>query len=368
MGKAVLALPSGKRVGEEFVISESMLPGDSPAAIFGRVATRLAAHRAEVLSVLVYGSMDTHAASEAAMREAWGEPQWPLTWVEGASCTGGPLAGVQVFAVTGREVTRVRLGRRVVASVYEDGEARHCLLGGFGPSTTLLQPPAQVQQTLANLEAALELAGFGLSDVIRTWFYNDTILDWYDDFNRVRSALYQTVRFRTGSLPASTAVSGRNPAGAALAVAARGMQPLNGEVVAREVGSPLQCPAPAYGSSFSRAMELEVGGMRQLLVSGTASIHPGGETAWVANPARQVAMTMKVVTAILQSRGMAWGDVTRAITYFKEPEYLTHFEAWCAAHDGMQLPVLAVHCDICRDDLLFEIELDAAVSRAADAN
>jgi len=27
-----------------------------------------------------------------------------------------------------------------------------------------------------------------------------------------------------------------------------------------------------------------------------------------------------------------------------------------------------VHCDICRDDLLFEIELDAAVSRAADAN
>lgn len=366
MGKAVLALPTGKRVGEEFVISEAMLPGDTAASVFARVAQRLGAHHAEVLSVLVYGSMDTRAASEAALREVWGEAEWPLTWVEGASCTGQPLAGVQVFAVAGRDITRVRLGRRVVASVYEDGEARHCLLGGFGPSTTLLQPAAQVQQTLANLEAALELAGFGLSDVIRTWFYNDAILDWYNDFNRVRSALYKAVRFRTGSLPASTAVSGRNPMGAALAVAARAMQPLNGDAGAREVGSPLQCPAPAYGSSFSRAMELEVGGMRQLLISGTASIHPGGETAWVDNPARQVAMTMKVVTAILQSRGMNWSDVTRAIAYCKQPEYRVHFESWCAEH-GLELPVFAVHCDICRDDLLFEIELDAAVERLAEA-
>mgnify|MGYP001627459057 CR=1 FL=1 len=265
-----------------------------------------------------------------------------------------------MFAVTGAAVSRIRLGGRVVASVYEDGSARHCLLGGFGPSSTLLQPAAQTQQTLANLEAALEVAGFGLGDVIRTWFYNDAILDWYADFNRVRSALYRTIRFRTGSLPASTAVSGRNAAGAALMVAARALQPLSPDAEAHEVGSPPQCPAPAYGSSFSRAMELKVGTTRQLLISGTASIHPGGETAWVGNPARQVAMTMKVITAILHSRSMDWRDVTRAIAYCKHPAYRRHFDAWCAAH-GLELPVIAVHCDICRDDLLFELELDAAV-------
>jgi enamine deaminase RidA (YjgF/YER057c/UK114 family) len=287
-----------------------------------------------------------------------------VTWVEGASCDGLPLAGVQAFAISRREVTRVRLGGRVVASVYEDGGARHCLLGGLGPNATALRAPAQVQQMFGNLEAALDLAGFELGDVVRTWFYNDDILAWYGDFNRVRSAYYAGVKFRTGSLPASTGVSGRNPAGAALAVAAWAMRPLDGAARAFEVGSPLQCPAPAYGSSFSRAMEIDSGGWRRLLISGTASIHPGGETAWVGNARKQVDLSMEVIGAILKSRGMTFRDVTRATGYFEHPLFKPYFDAWLAQHGLGGLPVVPVHCDICRADLLFELELDACVPSA----
>ena len=48
------------------------------------------------------------------------------------------LKGVPVFAVSGRQVTRVRLGNRIVGSVYEDADARHCLLGGLGPTARTL--------------------------------------------------------------------------------------------------------------------------------------------------------------------------------------------------------------------------------------
>src|ERR1019366_1387059 len=133
----------------------------------------------------------------------------------------------------------------------------------------------QVQQMFGNLEWALDQAGFELADVVRTWFYNDDILAWYGDFNRVRSAHYAGVKWRTGSLPASTGIGARNIDGAALVVAAWAMRPLDGAARAREVGSPLQCPAPAYGSAFCRAMELDSGGCRRLFVSGTASIYPG---------------------------------------------------------------------------------------------
>ncbi|MBI4625372.1 MAG: translation initiation inhibitor [Verrucomicrobia bacterium] len=348
----------------EFAVTERMRADEPVVEVFQRLADRLALRKAELLSLMVYGRLAAYEEIDRAMHEALGETDWPVTFIEGASCDDLPLAGVQAFAISGRSVSRIRLGNRIVASVYEDGGARHCLLGGLGPTAVLLRPPAQVQQMFGNLESALDLAGFELADVMRTWFFNDGILAWYDEFNRVRSAHYANVRFRTGSLPASTGIAGHNPAGAALAVAAWAVQSWDGNSCARESGSPLQCPAPAYASSFSRAMEIDSGGWRRLLVSGTASIHPDGKTAWIGNAQRQVDLTMKVVGAILQSRRMNFGDVTRATAYFENPLYKPFFDAWCAGHGVQGMPVVSVHCDICRRDLLFEIELDACVASA----
>jgi enamine deaminase RidA (YjgF/YER057c/UK114 family) len=339
-----------------------MTPGEPATAVFARLATAIAARKAELLSLMIYGRVAAREEIDRAMRATLGETRWPVTWMEGASCDETPIAGVQAFAVSGRPVTRVRLGDRIVGSVYEDGGARHCLLGGLGPTALALGAPAQVQQMFGNLEWALDQAGFELSDVVRTWFFNDDILAWYGDFNRVRSAHYANVKWRTGSLPASTGIGARNLDGAALTAAAWAMRPLDGTARAWEVGSPLQCPAPAYGSAFSRAMEIDSGGWRRLLISGTAGIYPDGQTAWVGNARKQVDLTMEVVGAILQSRGMTFHDVTRATAYFREPLFKSHFDAWLAKRELCQMPVVLTQSVICRDDLLFEIELDAAAT------
>jgi hypothetical protein len=76
---------------------------------------------------------------------------------------------------------------------------------------------------------------------------------------------------------------------------------------------------------------------------------------------------MEVVGAILQSRGMNFSDIKRAIAYFQHPLFKPYFDSWCASRDLRRLPFIAVNCDICRDDLLFEIEVDAMVSTARDA-
>jgi len=350
------------RVAREIVLSERQRAGEPVRAAFQRLGAALAAGDAVLLSLMVYGALSARREIEAAMSAELGAVEWPVTWIEGLGGDAQPLAGLQAFALSGRPVSRIRVGHRVVASVFEDGSARHCLLGGLGPTASGLTPGAQVQQTFATLEWALGRAGFALGDVVRTWFYNDAILAWYDDFNRVRSAHYAPVAWRTGSLRASTGIGARNAGGAALVVAAWAMQPLDGKAYAREVGSPLQCPAPKYGSSFSRAMEVASGGVRRLFISGTASIHPDGRTAWVGDIEKQVALTMEVIAAILQSRGMDYRDVTRATAYFKAPEFMPAFEAWCAARELTGMPVVPLHADVCRDALLFEIELDAVVA------
>jgi enamine deaminase RidA (YjgF/YER057c/UK114 family) len=114
--------------------------------------------------------------------------------------------------------------------------------------------------------------------------------------------------------------------------------------------------------AFSRAMETVSVGRIRMLVSGTASIEPGGKTVWLGDTASQIDLSMKVVEAILASRQMAFGDVTRATAYFKHAGDVALFETWCAARGLDRLPVVPLHCDICRDDLLFEIELDACVA------
>ena len=352
-------LPAAPRTIRPFTVTDRQWPGEPVGHAFRRLAAELDARGATLLSLMIYASVEAHDEIARAVQLALGRTEWPITWVDSRNSGRTPLAGFQAWAVTGARVTRVALGQRVVGSVFEDGAARHCLIGGVGPTSLALSPAAQVQQTLGNLEWALGRADFTLRDVVRTWFYNDDILSWYGDFNRVRSALYAPVAFRTGSLPASTGIGARNADGAALTVAAWAMQPVDAGASAREIGSPLQCPAPAYGSSFSRAMELVTGDLRRVFVSGTASIWPDGRTAWVGDVPRQIALTMDVVTAILQSRGMDYRHVTRATAYFQNRAFMRHFDSWCEKHEVRRMPLIAFEADVCRDDLLFEIEVDA---------
>ena len=129
--------------------------------------------------------------------------------------------------------------------------------------------------------------------------------------------------------------------------------------VVREVASPMQCSALNYKSSFSRAVEVERADGRALYISGTASIEAGGKTAYVGDPQAQIELTMQVVAAILHSRQMDWSDTTRAIAYMKDLKDAPLFADWLHGKGLEALPVTWMHGDVCREDLLFEIELDA---------
>jgi enamine deaminase RidA (YjgF/YER057c/UK114 family) len=311
----------------------------------------------------VFGSVSASTAGMEAMRQLSGKLDWPVTWVEGAACDGGPIAGIHMLALTGNSVKRIVKDGRVVGSVIEDEEMRQCLLGGMGPGQIGSSQAEQTRETIQNMEEALAQAGFSFGDVVRTWFYLDNLLSWYGEFNQARTHAYSQIQFRTGSLPASTGIAGRNPKGTALTAAVWAVQPLNPSVHVEEVASPLQCPAPAYGSSFSRAMEISFAGGRRLSVSGTASIAPDGKTLWKGDVHKQVDQTMKVVESILHSRGFSLSNLTGATAYFKHPADIQAFKEWCAARDLSNLPVILANCDICRDDLLFELEADCVISK-----
>ena len=66
-----------------------------------------------------------------------------------------------------------------------------------------------------------------------------------------------------------------------------------------------------------------------------------------------------VVEAILCSRNMGWADVVRGVAYFKDGGDISAYDRYCKGKGIPSFPLAYDEGDICRDDLLFEIEVDA---------
>ncbi|MEI8233831.1 MAG: hypothetical protein WCH57_04005 [Verrucomicrobiota bacterium] len=250
-------------------------------------------------------------------------------------------------------------GGRAVGVRHESADATYCFLEEIVPADLRASGEAQTVSVFETIERILHAEGMTFGHLVRTWFYLDKILDWYDGFNRARTPFLQARGAFDGLLPASTGIGMPNRHGAAviggaLAIARKG-------ATVQEVPSPLQCSALDYRSAFSRAVEVARKGRRELYISGTASIEPGGKTAHVGDASAQIGLTMQVAEALLRSRGMDWNHCTRAVAYLKQPEYAPLFARHLAAHGLGTLPLTWMHADVCRDDLLFEIELDASL-------
>ncbi len=281
----------------------------------------------------------------------------PQLWLCGGA---GELPPVyQRLVVSGAAPRLITRNGCSVGVRYEDEHAEYCLLTGVLPHDPSASRTDQTTSVYEGIEDALRDAGMTFANVARTWLYLDKILEWYDPFNRARDAFFHARNVYAGLVPASTGIGSANLYGSAITACAIALRPKSGRVTIRAVDSPLQCPALHYRSSFSRAVEIGTPEYRTLMVSGTASIKPGGETAFVNDPEKQLALTMEVVEAILTSRGMGWGDAVRAVMYLKKASYLSLWQAWLKDRKLESMPVITVEADICRDDLLVEFEVDA---------
>ncbi|MHC5164336.1 MAG: RidA family protein [Planctomycetota bacterium] len=70
---------------------------------------------------------------------------------------------------------------------------------------------------------------------------------------------------------------------------------------------------------------------------------------------------MRVVRGILNDAAMDWSDVVSSLIYFKHRPDVELFDRYCSDR-GISFPHVRIHADVCRDDLLFEVELDAVKS------
>jgi enamine deaminase RidA (YjgF/YER057c/UK114 family) len=310
-------------------------------------------HNAAILSQFVFAGNQHN--SELISKDS----EWPVVWLQGDTCIDCSHDSMQAVALSGIIPQPVRYGRRTIGCVYEDDFACYCRLSGLLPADPAASRVAQAQSVFETAATILAQNGFRFTDTVRTWIYLDHLLEWYEDFNAVRTAFFNETGIFDHTVPASTGIGASNPFGAAITMDVFAVQPKNPQFTIQTIASPLQNPALDYKSSFSRAVELRSPTHRTLIISGTASIAPDGKTVHPNEPEKQIRLTMDIVKAILKSQGMNWIDLFRGIAYFKNMACLPIYQQLAAELNIPSFPLAVSHADICRHDLFFEIEVDA---------
>ena len=338
----------------EFYLTATPPPGageDAARACFDGIAAALAEHRAEVIAEKVYGTRKAAegilAARRAALVAQRRDPDTPVHYLDGAPVDGGEFGGVQVWAVANMARTDAVAtvpGGRLWQAPY--GRALH-LCGVRGTAGAPFGE--QAGGMFSNAAVAAARSGFRYAQTARTWIYLAQLLDDYAELNRVRSAFYRQCDF---AWPASTGIQAAAPG----ALCSMDVLLLDGIRTRRIDRTQRQGPASDYGSAFSRAMLLEQDGGATLHVSGTASIDGCGKSRHDGDPTAQYLETMLDVAAVLREADMGLPDIVQATLFCKNRDV---HAACVQAHDLLGLPlfpVVYVLADVCRPELLVELE------------
>ena len=339
----------------------SASPTEQAQGMFQGIAELLRSHGARILQERVIAAPDRRELLASARAEAYGklDDGVPPAWLAAPPGLLGPIAGAQAHAVVTAwpiDVLRVdgdARGRMVLADGFRYVAGSGLCADGAD------EAPLQALSMLAKSERLMAAAGGNMHDVARTWMWLGDILDWYGDFNRVRSAFFtERGLLKSGGdgfLPASTGI-GIGPAGA-LTCAMDVCGVVGGrDLIEFRLAGGNQGPASRYGSAFSRAAAAVTPAGRTVYVSGTAAIDGAGRTMHPGDAPRQIDDTVRNVLAVLRDAGCGEAEIVQAIVYCKTTAVEQVFRDQWGTRSWPHLVCIA---DICRDDLVFEIEVTA---------
>ncbi|MBN1421099.1 MAG: hypothetical protein JXP34_20170 [Planctomycetes bacterium] len=210
--------------------------------------------------------------------------------------------------------------------------------------------------------AWLAARGASFHDVVRTWFCLSEMERDYDEFNGWRRRFFTQWDIRRA--PASTGIQGRPiPADCGLSMdlfALVAKEPIE----IRPLRTSTLNEACEYGSDFSRGMLVEIGGRRTAIISGTASVDECGLTANQDDVDAQFERTFLNIRTLLDDAGGSLADVVQSISYLKRREDAARYEAFLARSGLASMPTSIVQADVCRPDLLCEVEAIAILPEA----
>ncbi len=316
------------------------------------------------------------------MFEAYHGDHLPLTlFVAQPPCDGRGLA-VEAWAMSTR-TAQVEYHSPSLVTVAHDGVRWiHAAAGSVEPSEH--RAYGQAADAFEDLRSALAKADATFKDVARVWLYQGGIteledgVERYRELNRARTDFFADIPFDQRDLivglpgravyPASTGIG---TTGRGLVTTCLALQTEREDVRLLPLENPLQTSSFDYPErysvktpKFARAMALRMGDHVTTWISGTASIVQS-ETVHKGDVEKQTEQTLTNIERLIAGDNFArlgWSDagatledLAKVRVYVKRHEDYEKCRAVCERRLG-RIPAIYAQADVCRPDLLVEIE------------
>jgi len=351
--------------------------------IYSQIADIIKQTEIQIFQEKIFGSTyiqkDILKMRENVFRD-WGiYEELPITFIQGKPIWGEGFSGLQICAL------KPSRPQDKVWTIFEDGipcgrgmnrngtiylslQNIHGLIESSKKNNNRTE---QVGRMFDRTDTLLRRYGASYKDVVCTRIYISDILDWYKEFNIVRNTKYSEYGILPAKpessnteqiyLPSSTGIQADNPSGAAAVMNVLAVVNKSGtqtEIIHNN-GSK-QRSAFRYGSAFSRSTVIREPNNKCILVSGTAAIDEHGNSLFPGNPREQMRQTFEIVKALISKEEASLKDICHATVFLKRKEDISIYNEVVNEYGLQYMPAVCVVADICRDELLFE--LDAIVS------
>jgi len=270
------------------------------------------------------------------------------------------------------------------ASIAEYADAEVGFFGGFNPSADPCNSYERSFDAFQQMRAEVEANGFLFPQVFRTWLYQGHIVleegetQRYKELNRARSDFFYGTRFIERYLPKNVPLGAIYPASTGIgaddvdvSMSCQALKTEREDVIVVPIENPNQTPAFDYAEfyspkspKFSRAVAVKFNERCAVYVSGTASI-VDQKTVFIGDPVGQANQTLDNIAALIAGANLkkhgvdgfdaTLSDLAVARVYVKKREHFDAIREVCAKR-LQGTPVLYTYADVCRDDLLVEIE------------
>lgn len=294
---------------------------------------------------------------------------------------GGEALAIEAWAVGGSAAEIQFHDPNTVSVAYDGLRWIHC--GGVSPPPIAFTTYGQSGYAFERMGGLLAEVGASFGDVVRTWIYQGGItetedgIERYRKLNRARADFFEDLQFGSrltaphngrALFPASTGIGtfGRGLVTSCLALLTE-----RKDVRLVPLENPLQTPSFEYekrfsekSPRFSRAMAVVIGDYLTTWISGTASIvgcesrhldDIEGQTTQTIDNIEQLISRSNFARHGMSEMGADLSDLAKVRVYVKHPEHFEKCRAVCEERFG-PLPTIYAVADVCRPELLVEIE------------
>jgi enamine deaminase RidA (YjgF/YER057c/UK114 family) len=335
-----------------------------------------------VMQSVFLGNIENQAECQRIIRDFYGNALPATTYIAQPPCEV-KLLSIEAWGIGCRadEVNIERFGDEMVIARHNGIDWAH--LANVRPESTAGSVYDRSLSAFRLAGERLNRAGLRFDEVIRTWLYlgnitgMEGITNRYRELNRARTDFYQDMKFSAGltaaewDKPVFPASTGIGTDGNDLSIGCIAIKTNRSDVVMYPLENPQQTSAFDYAHQygpespkFARAMAIAAGEYVTTFISGTASI-TASETQHIDSVEQQTHQTLDNIEALiatdnfhchgLPGLGATLGNLAIARVYIKHREDYANTMAICRARLG-ELPIIYVVGDICRPELLMEIE------------